>query len=201
LSDDHATCLLDSPENLEALEYYLSLKPHSVLERQDMIDEMFKQGRIGMMISGGWNLERIPEDAPELDFGVALIPRPDKGGFHASFAGAEILVFPGGARLEPALKLARFLVGAEHALRISSRTKGVQPASKEALEHPYYDGHPMERLLLEQCKTSISPPPVPEWVEIEEIVNSRLEECLYGNISASEALSLMQSEVDAIIRE
>jgi hypothetical protein len=42
---------------------------------------------------------------------------------------------------------------------------------------------------------------VPEWVEIEEIVNSRLEECLYGNISASEALSLMQSEVDAIIRE
>ncbi len=201
LSDDHKTCLLDSPENLEALEFYLSLKPYSVLERQDMIDEMFKQGRIGMMISGGWNLERIPEDAPDLDFGVALIPRPDSGGFHASFAGAEILVCPRGARLEPAMKLARFLVGAEQALKISSRTKGVQPASREALGHPYYAEHPMERLLLEQCKTAISPPPVPGWVEIEEVINTRLEECIYGNISASEALRLMQDEVDAIIRE
>ncbi len=201
LSDDYGTCLLDSPENLEALEFYLSLKPYSVLERQDMIDEMFKQGRIGMMISGGWNLERIPEDAPDLDFDVALIPRPDGDGFHASFAGAEILVFPRGARLAPAMKLARFLVGTERALKISSRTKGVQPASREALGHPYYDKHPMERLLLEQCKTSISPPPVPGWVEIEEVINTRLEECLYDKISASEALGLMQGEVDAIIRE
>ena len=201
LSEDHETCLIDSPENLEALDFYLSLKPHSILERQDMIDEMFKQGSIGMMISGGWNLERIPEDAPDLDFGVAFIPRPDHGGFHASFAGAEILVFPRGARLEPAMKLARFLTGAEQALKISSRTKGVQPASREALEHPYYDEHPMERLLLEQCKTSIAPPPVSQWVEIEEVINTRLEECLYGNITPSEALSLMQSEVEAIILE
>jgi multiple sugar transport system substrate-binding protein len=201
LSDDYSTCLLDSPENLEALEFYLSLKPYSVLERQDMIDEMFKQGRIGMMISGGWNLERIPEDAPDLDFGVSLIPKPDEDGFHASFAGAEILVLPRGARLEPAVALARFLVSAEQALKISSRTKGVQPASKEAIDNPYYDEHPMERLLLEQCRTSISPPPVPQWVEIEEVINNRLEECLYGNISAAEALGLMQREVDAIIHE
>jgi len=201
LSDDHGTCLIDSPENLEALEFYLSLKPYSVLERQDMIDEMFKQGRVGMMISGGWNLKRIPEDAPDLDFGVALIPRPDEDGFHASFAGAEILVFPRGARLEPAMELARFLAGAEQALKISSRTKGVQPASREALSHPYYDEHPMERLLLEQCETSIAPPPVPDWVEIEEVINTRLEECLYGKITAPEALRLMQREVDAIITE
>ncbi|MGD8628975.1 MAG: extracellular solute-binding protein, partial [bacterium] len=69
LSDDLSRSELDSPEMLEALEFYLSLKPYSVLERQDMIDDLFKQGRVGMMISGGWNLERIPEDAPGLDFG------------------------------------------------------------------------------------------------------------------------------------
>jgi multiple sugar transport system substrate-binding protein len=201
LSDDKATCLLDSPENLEALEFYLSLKPYSILERQDMIDEMFKQGRVGMMISGGWNLKRIPEDAPDLDFGVALIPRPDEGGFHASFAGAEILVFPKGARLDPAMKLARFLVSAEQALKVSSHAKGVQPSSREALDHPYYAEHPMERLLLEQCETSISPPPVPDWVEMEEIINTRLEQCLYDKISAPEALRLMQDEVNAIIEE
>jgi multiple sugar transport system substrate-binding protein len=199
LSPDHTVCLLDSPANLEALEFYLSLKPYSVLERQDMIDDMFKQGNVGMMISGGWNLERIPEDAPDLDFGVALIPKPDTGGFHASFAGAEILVLPGDSRTEPALKLARFLVSAEQALKVSSHSKGVQPASREAMLDPYYEVHPMERLLLEQCETSLSPPPVAAWVDIEEVINTRLEQCLYDKISPAEALGLMQDEVNAII--
>jgi multiple sugar transport system substrate-binding protein len=199
LSDDLATCELNSPENLEALRFYLSLKPHSILERQDMIDEMFKQGRIGMMVSGGWNLKRIPEDAPDLDFGVALVPRPDEGGFHASFAGAEILVLPTGSKVEPAMKLARFLVSADQALRISSEVKGVQPASRLALDHPYYEDHPMERLLFEQCKTSLSPPPSPHWVDIEEAINARLEECLYGNLSPDEALKLMEADVNTII--
>jgi len=224
LSDDLARSELDSPRVLEALEFYLSLKPYSVLERQDMIDDLFKQGRVGMMISGGWNLERIPEDAPGLDFGVALMPRPGMSGnpgspdgsaaldpaeedhpaeddFHASFAGAEILVLPSGSRTEPAMKLARFLIEAEQALRISSTVKGVQPASREALVHPYYDDHPMERLLLEQGKTSLSPPLSPHWVEIEEVINTRLEECIYGNLTPAEALRLMHEEVSAIIEE
>jgi multiple sugar transport system substrate-binding protein len=200
LSEDLKASELNSAQNLEALDFYLSLKAHSVLERQDMIDEMFKQGRIGMMISGGWNLKRIPEDAPGLDFGVAFVPKPDTGGIHASFAGAEILVFPGGSRLEPAMKLARFLVRAGQALKISQDVKGVQPASRQALLHPYYDEHPMERLLLRQCETSFSPPPSPFWVEIEEVINTRLEECLYGTISPRQALALMDDEINAIIR-
>jgi ABC-type glycerol-3-phosphate transport system substrate-binding protein len=121
--------------------------------------------------------------------------------FHASFAGAEILVLPVGSRSEPAMKLARFLIEADQALRISSTVKGVQPASREALTHPYYDDHPMERLLLEQGKTSLSPPLSPHWVEIEEVINTRLEECIYGNLTPAEALRLMHEEVNAIIGE
>jgi multiple sugar transport system substrate-binding protein len=204
LSEDLAACEVASAANLEALEFYLSLKPYSILERQDMIDQMFKQGRVGIMISGGWNLERIPEDAPNLDFGVALIPRPDIDGVHASFAGAEILVVPkssrGGSRREAALALAEFLVGPGEALAVSREVKGVQPAALSAITDPYYGEHPMERLLVEQCRTSRSAPPSPYWVEIEEVINARLEECLYGRISPREALRLMEADVNTIIR-
>jgi len=198
LSDDLTRCVIDSPQNLEALKFYLSLKPFSVLDRQDMIDEMFKQGRVGMMISGGWNLKRIPEDAPDLDFGVALVPR-HASGQHISFAGAEILVIPRGSQKQKAFELARFLVRAENALKIASEVKGVQPASRKALYDPYYESHPMERILLEQCMSSKSPPTSPRWVEIEEIINARLEECLYGRLSPEEALSLMQNEISNLI--
>ena len=199
LSSDLARSEMNSPENLAALEFYLSLKPYSVLERQDMIDEMFKQGKIGLMLSGGWNLKRIPEDAPGLEFGVALMPKPDSGGTHASFAGAEILVFPSARKLEGSMKLARFLAAAPQALRIASDVKSVQPASRQALADPYYDEHPMERLLLKQCETSCSPPTLPLWQEIEEVINTRLEECLYGKLSARDALAKIDQEVNSIL--
>jgi multiple sugar transport system substrate-binding protein len=199
LTEDLRASEINSPATLEALKFYLSLKPYSILERQDMIDEMFKQGKIGLMISGGWNLKRIPEDAPQLDFGVALVPKPDRGGMHASFAGAEILVFPKGRKTEAALKLARFLVSASQALRIASEVKSVEPSSREALSDPYYTQHPMERLLLEQGETSFSPPATPRWQEIEEVINARLEECLYGRISPEEALRLVDDETNSIL--
>jgi multiple sugar transport system substrate-binding protein len=205
LSDDLSVSLMNSRENLEALKFYLSLKPCSILERQDMIDEMFKQGKIGLMVSGGWNLKRIPEDAPGLDFGVALVPRPDQGGIHASFAGAEILVLPKGAatakadKLEATMTLARFLVSARQALRVASGVKSVQPASRQALLDPYYAEHPMERLLLDQCETSFSPPPSPRWQEVEEVINDRLEECLYGKITPEEALVLIDEQANLIL--
>jgi multiple sugar transport system substrate-binding protein len=199
LSGDLARSEINSPANLEALRFYLALKPYSILERQDMIDQMFAQGKIGLMISGGWNLKRIPEDAPGLSYGVALVPRPDAGGTHASFAGAEILVFPRGSRLEPALKLARFLAGARQALTVAGEVKSVQPASREALSDPYYLDHPMERLLLEQCETSYSPPPVPAWQEIEEVINTRLEQCLYDKLTPEEALGTIDREINSIL--
>jgi multiple sugar transport system substrate-binding protein len=199
LNDDLTASRMDSRENLEALEFYLSLKPYSILERQDMIDEMFKQGKIGLMISGGWNLKRIPEDAPGLDFGVALMPRPDRGGTHSSFAGAEILVFPKGDHLDAAMQLARFLVSSPQALRIASQVKSVQPASRQALLDPYYAEHPMEKLLLEQCEMALSPPPSPHWQEIEEVINDRLEECLYGKLMPAEALALIDQRVNLIL--
>jgi multiple sugar transport system substrate-binding protein len=199
LSDDLTRSAMSSPANLAALKFYLSLKPFSVLERQDMIDQMFAQGKIGLMVSGGWNLKRFPEDAPDLDYGVALVPRPDAGGSHASFAGAEILVVPKARKLAAAMKLARFLVASPQALRVASELKSVQPASRQALADPYYAEHPMERLLVVQGETSYSPPALAEWQEIEEVINARLEECIYGKLSAEAALATIDVEINSIL--
>jgi hypothetical protein len=40
---------------------------------------------------------------------------------------------------------------------------------------------------------------VPDWVEIEEVINTRLEQCLYDKMSPTETLKLMQDEVNAIL--
>jgi multiple sugar transport system substrate-binding protein len=201
LTDDFRRSSLFSRENLEALDFYCSLKPYSLVEKQDVLDMAFKQGKVGMMISGGWNLRTIPAETPQLQYGVALIPKPGADrGFHASFAGSEILVvFANSTRKAEALKLARFLMSRENVVALCREAKSVQPTVRGAENDPYYETQPQERMFVVQLKTAIAPPPHPKWVEIEDDINAAVEEALYGRKSAREALMDAHEKIEIAI--
>jgi multiple sugar transport system substrate-binding protein len=182
--------VMGSRENVEALRFYLSLKPYSLLDRQEMHEQAFAKGRLGIIISGPWLLRTLPETAPELKFSVALMPRPavDRG-TPASFAGAEVLgVFRGSKNRDDALRLAAFLVRPENTMPLFLQTGNGFPAARSALADAYFAGHPNDRVFLEQIRTAIAPPLHPRWVEIEEIVNAELEEAIYGAKTPEAAL-------------
>jgi len=201
LSPDMRRSTLYSKQNIEALDFYRSLKPYSLVEKQDVLDMTFKQGKVGMVISGGWNLKTIPADAPGLKYGVALIPKPAEGrGSHASFAGSEILVaFANSKHRAGALKLARFLVGRENVIALCRATKSVQPALKGAETDPYYEAHPEERMFVVQLKTAVAPPAHPKWVEVEDEINAAVEEVLYGRKTSAQALLEANKKIEDII--
>ena len=190
-----------SPENLAALKFYLGLKPHSLLDRQEMLDEGFLRGRLGFIISGPWLLRKLPDVAPNLHFEVALMPRPAQGvGTHASFAGAEVLgVFRRSKNQEGALRLARFLTREENAMPIYVATGNAFPAAIAAAQDSYFVTHPRDRVFVEQLRTAVSPPLHPRWVEIEEILNSELEQAIYGRKSPEQALRAADTRITAAL--
>ena len=190
-----------SPQNIEALQFYLSLKPHSLLDRQEMLDEAFAGGRLGFVISGPWLLRKLPGTAPRLFFDVALMPRPAAGrGIPASFAGAEVLgVFRGAKEREGALRLARFLAREENAMPLYLATGNAFPAAAAAAQDSYFISHPRDRVFVEQLRTAIAPPLHPRWVEIEEIVNGELEQAIYGKKSAGAALQAADARIQAVL--
>ena len=201
LDADRARSVFASPQNLETLRFYLSLKPYSLLDRQEMHEEAFANGRLGIVISGPWLLRRLPEQAPGLSFHVGLMPRPaaDRG-THASFAGAEVLgIFRGSKRHEEALSLARFLVRPENTMPVFVATGNAFPAASASAADSYFVSHPMDRIFLEQLKTAVGPPLHPRWVEIEEIVNGELEEAIYGRKAADVALQSADARIQAAL--
>ncbi len=201
LSDDLTESSFDSPRNREALRFYVDLVPHSLIERQDIIDQAFKEGRLGMMISGGWNLKRIPEEAPSLDYGVALVPRPDGGdGVHASFGGGEVLViFSGSKKAELAARLARFLISPENAVALCREVRSVQPAFIDAESDPFYASHPHDLTFVRQLETAFSPPGVPQWMEMEEIIDEAVESAIHGRASPEAALGEADRRLNAAL--
>jgi multiple sugar transport system substrate-binding protein len=186
LSDDLRTATFDSPENREALDFYLSLREVGIVARQDTLDRAFKDGRLGLEISGSWLLRSIPRSAAGLHYGVALVPRPDdERGTHASFAGGEVLVsFQHSRHKAEALTLARFLVRPDNAFALATAAQSVQPAAVAADTFLYYREHPGEQMMIRQFETAVPTPNHPAWVDMEAAIEDEVENALRGKPSA-----------------
>jgi len=201
LSDDLQSAVFDSPENREALEFYLSLRSVGMMERQDVLDRTFKDGRLGMEVSGAWLIRSIPNDAPGLRYGVALVPRPDaERGTHASFAGGEVLVSFGGAKRKvEALKLARFLARPENALALAVAAQSVQPAAVGADTMAYYREHPEQQVMIRQFESAVPTPNHPAWVDMEAAIEDQVEEALHDRKDATRAVKDAQARLTELL--
>ncbi len=201
LSDDLSTAEFDSPRNVEALAFYLSLRKVGMLERQDMLDRAFKEGRLGLQISGAWLFKSIPKEAPGLRYGVALVPRPERErGFHASFAGGEVLVgFTAAKQKHGALELARFLARPENAQALAVAAQNVQPATIGADTSAYYRDHPDEQLMIRQFETAVPTPNHPAWVDLEAAIEDEVEQALYDRKTAARAVADAQRRLAELV--
>ena len=197
--DDEGNVRINDDATRVALEYYLELSKYSLKEKQEVLDHHFKSGKLGMQISGAWNLKNLELEAPNLDYAVALVPRPPDG-VHASFAGAEMLViFKGTKKKELSLKLARFLQSYEQAKELSLAVNSVFPASKHALEDGDFVDDPKVRVFIEQSFTSRTAPAHPGWIEMEDVVNRAIEEVLYGRRAPRWCLDSAAKEIKEIV--
>jgi multiple sugar transport system substrate-binding protein len=191
----------DSPENVEALEFYLSLRKVGTTGLQDALDREFKEGRLGLQISGAWLFKQVPREAPGLRYGVALVPMPasDRGS-HASFAGGEVLVgFAGSKHKEEALRLARFLVRPDNALALAMAAESVQPATVGADTAGFYRDRPEQRVMIRQFETARFTPNHPEWDAMEAAIEDEIEQALYDRKTAAQAVADAHAKIAALL--
>lgn len=180
--DDAGNFCFDSPATREALEFYRRLMVFGLKEKQDILDDAFKKGRLGLEISGSWNFAKYPKEAPDLDFGTALTPAPaaDRGS-SSSFLGGEILVlFKTCKDPQMATEFVRYLTRAEYTLPITKEALVSFPANKAAFQDDFFQKNPKLGVFVKQMETGVHPPVHPLWIELESIINDAVEKVLYG---------------------
>jgi multiple sugar transport system substrate-binding protein len=202
LSDDQTESRVNSSEGVQALEFYQKLIQNGLIDTQAMLDEAFKHGKIGFVISGGWLLNDLRKNYPELNFGICLMPKPEANrGTPASFAGGEFLVINRKSENpREALDLIKFLIREDNCLKVCRAIGSGFPSAKGAELNPYYRNNPDLSIFQEQLKFAISPPPHPQWVYIEEIIEKAVEEVMYDKKSPQDALDGAKSEIDKLLR-
>ncbi|MCM8812150.1 MAG: extracellular solute-binding protein [Candidatus Omnitrophica bacterium] len=193
--------LLDEPPMVEALNFYASLKPYSLVDRQSQVNQLFAEGKVGVQISGSWNFALIPRMNPTLNFGIGLLPKPAANkGTPASFAGGEMLVILKQSRHpEEALKLALFLIQEEQAMAIVEAQRNIVPTTKSAIQHPYYQTHPEQRVMFEQARFAVAPPAHPNWVKMEEKITRMIEEVILNNRPPEKVLKETAAQITPLL--
>jgi len=194
------------PKFEEALKFYVSFFRENLtpLGRSADIDvlQAFKSGFYSMFVSGPWMVELIQRELPELDgkWGVAVLPGKIK---RTSFVGGcNLVVFKDSKHKELAWKFVEFLSSPEVQLKWFHVMKDL-PSTKEAWKYPDLNTNPMLKVFGEQMKDTNSPPVIPEWEQIANIIDTRMEaiilkeKVLDKNIPSD--LRALDKEIDEIV--
>lgn len=140
---------LDSEEGVAAVQLYKDLIDKGYMSKEVLSwsqqDAMlqFSSGRAAMMVNGPWNVPPILENAPDMDFGVTVLPAREKGG-SASILGGESFGVAVGANVEAASEFFNWIYS-EEIYTDFLREMGQMPAEESLLMDAYYQNDPVQK--------------------------------------------------------
>lgn len=136
--DEEGNFVLDSPEALAALEFYVGMVNDGVAGPPSAVDagwggEAFGNGRVAMAMEGNWVIDFLRQQFPDLNWGVAPLPAGSAGtatmAFTVCYGVAAANDHP-----EESWQLVNFLTGSEGAQMVAEASFGVMPARDSAAE-------------------------------------------------------------------
>lgn len=143
-SDDGLTCTINSPAGAEALDFLRTLQrvdrsfepSLSGYQSGTGPDALFAAGRTAMLLDGSWRVPSLELVAPDLDFGVAPLPR---GKVPAVVSGCVLWAISANARYkDDAWKYLHWLTEPEQAIVYWETLRVAPPASLAALASPRF---------------------------------------------------------------
>ncbi len=203
ISEDGNFSVIDSDVAITALRFYTDLSKLAYKEKQSVLEDLFMQGRLGMVFSGDWLYKRLRDADQAPAFTLAMVPYPAPGrGGRISFAGGEYLVIPKEAG-NPigGLQLARELINEKNSINLCIATGGATPANVAAMNNPYFTEDENLSVFIRQLQSSRAAPAHPKWVYIEQVIETAVEQAMYEELTPERALYDAAREITTILRE
>jgi len=203
LSDDGTRATFNSPEGVEALQFCVDLihkyqvtEPDPTAYDREDLQELFKGGRLAMMITGPWFWGMLEEDVPDLEYTLAPIPAHKD---QVTMAVTDNLVmFESCADKDAAWRFIEFFYDRE--LRLEwAETFGMLPELKEVAESEYITGSEQWNLLMSLLPTGRFVPLHPRWTTISEEVKVGVQEAQLQTKTPQQALDDAAERVNRVL--
>ncbi len=184
---------LDSPESIEALEFWTNLVEQGYAPESAITDgfaeiyQQFTTGKAGMMISGTWNVASIPADAPDLNWMVATLPYTKQPA--SSLGGENWAMFADAAEPDGAWDFLTYVVDVDYGTKLTD-CMGYIPSRKDVIAQvaEANQDNPTMQVFLKQMESAAARGPLPNWSDVSAYIQEAIQEALSGQKTPEQAM-------------
>ena len=164
--------------------------------RQD-IEGMLKQGKVGMILSGPWLRGQMKEEAPDVDYGIAAIP---KGSDQATYGVTDsIVMFASSDVKEEAWKFLSEAAFTDKWRNEFTIKEGFLPVFRSVAQDPTFADDPELKAFTDMLPFARFAPVIANWQEIADTTKAALQQVYLGEAPAAEALPAAAEKIDGIL--
>lgn len=185
---DYSGIDLNSLAGVEALQYLVDLirNDKTVLPPEVPREGLIESNKIGMWMQGNWAMHNYEKYAPNLNYGVVLLPKNKDWG---QYIASDGLMIPTAAKnKEAAWRLIEFLARPD--INVSFNIKdGFLPVSRDALNKPPFTTDPRWKTFVSALDLARPMPTAQGGAEMAETkINPHLQAAMFGKKGVREAL-------------
>ncbi|RUW54205.1 MULTISPECIES: sugar ABC transporter substrate-binding protein [unclassified Mesorhizobium] len=176
---------LGTPGALEAAKLYKSMidegltEPGVTSNNREDVQNLFKQGKVGMMITAPFLSNQIKDEAPSLKYGVAAIPAGPTGARGTYGVTDSMIMFKNSKNKDEAWKLMDFLFTTEQRAKFT-QGEGFLPVNKEEAKMDYYVNNADLAAFTALLPDARFAPIIPGWEEVAQITSDAMQKIYLG---------------------
>lgn len=172
-----------------------SMSKETINWTQGDVMNQFISGNVAMMINGPWQIPTMREEAPDLNWDVALIPKDEK---YASDLGGENFAVIQNENVDLSLEVINFLTSKEEVASYIDEF-GYIASRKDVAGNQFQDDPEMKKFI-DQMNYALSRGPHAQWPEISDAISLAFNEAITETSTPEEAAAKAQQTIDSLIK-
>ena len=196
---------LDSEAAIQAATLYKSMIDEGLTQdgptaynRED-VQNLFKQGKVGMMITAPFLSNQIKEEAPDLNYGIIPIPAGPSGDRGTYGVTDSIVMFSNSENKDEAWKFMDFLFTQAPRSEFT-QGEGFLPVNKAVSEEAAFTENEDLKAFAAVLPDARFAPVVAGWEEIADIASAALQKIYLGEEEPEAALTAAAADADRLLQ-
>lgn len=204
LNDDKTEVVINSPQNVETLQWMIDkinkygVTPSDAQMSGQSDGDMFKAGKIAMIRTGIWMFSSFSE--ADFEWDIALEPGNTQKAHH--FFSNGIAISKDTEYPEAAWLWSRFMTSSKESTEIRVNANWELPAvTDESVLTAYLENTPpkSKHIVFEALDSLVIPPVIENWNALTDAVGKELDEAKLGMKTSKEALDAAKIELEKLL--
>ncbi|MEG1407763.1 MAG: extracellular solute-binding protein, partial [Ruthenibacterium sp.] len=202
ISEDATKFTMDTPQNVETLQYMVDMqRKTNVMPTAEQMGgmgdwDLFKSGRLGMIVTGIWC---FPDFTRDCDFAWDIAVEPGNTAKATHFFSNGYVIGKDSKVAEEATKFINYISSDKAATQIRlDAAWELPPVKDQSIVDQYVAKTPPanRNVVFKSLDYLVTPPVITQFAELQDIVNSHLNDAAAGTTTPQQALIDMQKEAE-----